>query len=285
MWRTLLSVFIEAREGGIWALTDMSQNTLLESRETSFGYGGTLVLKDINFSIQAGDFVALMGPNGSGKTTLLKTILGIFSPIKGEVRLDGKPILSYKAKDRAKILGYVSQEPTFSFPLTVEELVSLGRYAYSNRFKETPEDRKVVEEALRLTDSLSLKDKRFTSLSGGERQKVLIARVLAQTSHLLLMDEPTSHLDIYFQLQILETLKRICQEKKLTIVAVMHDLNLISLFADKALVLKSGELIAFGKVEDVVNEKTLKETFGVNVLVRKETEHETQHFFLRRPVS
>ena len=165
------------------------------------------------------------------------------------------------------------------------ELVSLGRYAHSNRFKETPEDGKVVEEALRLTGSLSLRDKRFTSLSGGERQKVLIARVLAQTSHLLLMDEPTSHLDIYFQLQILEALKRICQEKKLTIVAVMHDLNLISLFADKALVLKSGELIAFGKVEDVVNEKTLEETFGVNVLVRKETEHETQYFFLRRPVS
>ena len=262
MWRTLLSVFIEAREGGIRDIIHMSQSTLLESRETSFGYGGTLVLKDINFSIQAGDFVALMGPNGSGKTTL-----------------------SYKAKDRAKKLGYVSQEPTFSFPLTVGELVSLGRYAYSKRFKETPEDGKVVEEALRLTGSLSLKDKRFTSLSGGERQKVLIARVLAQTSHLLLMDEPTSHLDIYFQLQILETLKRICQEKQLTIVAVMHDLNLISLFADKALVLKSGELIAFGKVEDVVNEKTLAETFGVNVLIRKETEQETHYFFLRRPAS
>ena len=262
-----------------------SQNTLLESKGTSFRYGGSLVLNDINFSIQAGDFVALMGPNGSGKTTLLKTILGIFSPIKGEVLLDGKPILSYKAKDRAKKLGYVSQEPTFSFPLTVGELVTLGRYAYSKRFKETPEDEKLVEEALRLTDSLSLKDKRFTSLSGGERQKVLIARVLAQTSQLLLMDEPTSHLDIYFQLQILETLKRICQEKHLTIVAVLHDLNLISLFADKALLLKSGELVAFGKVEDVVNEKILAETFGVNVVVKKEVEHGTQYFFLRKPSS
>jgi len=263
----------------------MSQLTILESRDTSFGYGDDLVLKDINFSILAGDFVALMGPNGSGKTTLLKTILGIFTPIKGEVLLDGKPVLSYKAKDRAKKIGYVSQEPTFSFPLTVGELVSLGRYAYSNRFKETPEDGKVVEEALRLTDSLALKDKRFTSLSGGERQKVLIARVLAQTSYLLLMDEPTSHLDIYFQLQILETLKRICWERQLTIVAVLHDLNLISLFADKALLLKSGGLIAFGDVKDVVNEKILKETFGVNVLVKKETEHETHYFFLRKPVS
>ena len=264
---------------------DKSQNTLLESKGTSFRYGGSFVLNDINFSIRAGDFVALMGPNGSGKTTLLKTILGIVSPIKGEVLLDGKPILSYKAKDRAKKLGYVSQEPTFSFPLTVGELVALGRYAYSNRFKETPEDEMVVEEALRLTGSLSLKEKRFTSLSGGERQKVLIARVLAQTSQLLLMDEPTSHLDIYFQLQILETLKRICQEKHLTIVAVLHDLNLISLFADKALLLKSGELVAFGRVEDVVNEKILAETFGVNVVVKKEVEHETQYFFLRKPSS
>ena len=98
----------------------MSQLTILESRDTSFGYGDDLVLKDINFSILAGDFVALMGPNGSGKTTLLKTILGIFTPIKGEVLLDGKPVLSYKAKDRAKKIGYVSQEPTFSFPLRAD---------------------------------------------------------------------------------------------------------------------------------------------------------------------
>lgn len=284
MWCPFLSVFIKEREGGIRAI-DMSRNTLLESRGTSFRYGGSLVLNDINFSIQAGEFVALMGPNGSGKTTLLKTILGILAPIKGEVLLDGKPILSYNAKDRAKKLGYVSQEPTFSFPLTVGELVSLGRYAYSNRFKESPEDEMVVEEALRLTGSLSLKDKRFTSLSGGERQKVLIARVLAQTSHLLLMDEPTSHLDIYFQLQILEALKRICQGKRLAIVAVLHDLNLISLFADKALLLKSGAMVAFGKVEDVVNEQIVAETFGVNVTVKKEAAHGTQYFFLRKPVS
>ncbi len=262
-----------------------SKLNLLESKGISFGYGGTPVLKNVSFAVNAGDFVALLGPNGSGKTTLLKTLLGIYNPFEGEVFLDGKPILSYGAKERAKKIGYVSQEPTFSFPLTVEELVSLGRYAYSNGFKETPEDNRAVQEALRMTGSFPLKDKRFTSLSGGERQKALIARVLAQTSHLLLMDEPTSHLDIYFQLQILEALKNICRQQHLGIIAVLHDLNLISLFADKVLVLKAGERVAFGNVQDVVTEQVLADTFGVDVTVRKEAADQTQYFFLRKPGS
>lgn len=255
----------------------------LEAKNISFGYGKSLVLKNISFCVEGGEFVALIGPNGSGKTTLLKVILGMISPLKGEVLLDGKTVFSYPAKARAKKIGYVSQYPFFSFPLTVLELVSLGRYAYSNRFKQRPEDEQVVEDALRLTESSPLRERKFTTLSGGERQKVLIARALAQTSHLLLMDEPTAHLDIYFQLQILKILKEICREKKLAIVAVLHDLNLISLFADKALLLKSGESIAFGNVEDVVNERTVRETFGVNVVAKKETESETLHFFLRKP--
>ena len=264
---------------------EMEGNTILRARNISFGYEKTLVLKNIDFSIRGGDFVALIGPNGSGKTTLLKIILGTLSPMEGEVQLDGKPVLSYAAKERAKKIGYVSQEPVFTFPLTVLELVSLGRYAHSNRFKQRPEDEQAVEDALRQTDSFALRERKFTTLSGGERQKVLIARTLAQTSHLLLMDEPTVHLDIYFQLQILNSLKEICREKKSTIVAVLHDLNLISLFADKALLLKSGECLAFGKVEEVLNKSSIKEAFGVEVATRKEAESETLYFFLRKPLA
>ncbi len=260
---------------------EMEGNTILQARNISFGYEKTLVLKNIGFSIQGGDFVAIIGPNGSGKTTLLKIILGTLSPMEGDVLLDGKPVLSYTAKERAKKIGYVSQEPIFTFPLTVLELVSLGRYAHSNRFKQRVEDGQAVEDALRQTDSFTLRERKFTTLSGGERQKVLIARALAQTTRFLLMDEPTVHLDIYFQLQILKTLKELCWKKKSTVVAVLHDLNLISLFADKALLLKSGECLAFGKVEEVLNESSIKEAFGVDVATKKDSETEALYFFLR----
>ena len=265
-------------------MTDMAEEPTLESRNISFGYGKTPVLKGISFSVQRGEFVALMGPNGSGKTTLLKTLLGILSPLRGEVLLDGKAVRSYSPRERAKRIGYASQEPAFSFPLTVGELVSLGRYPYSKRFKDSSEDHNAVAEALRLTESNSLKGRTFTTLSGGERQKVLIARVLAQTSHCLLMDEPTTHLDLYYQLQILETLKRICREKRSSIVAVLHDLNLVSLFADKALLLKAGEAVAFGNVSDVVNEKSVREIFGVDVVAKNETGRPTHYFFRPNPV-
>lgn len=284
MWSAIFSLPAKKRERRIRSLVEMDGNTILQARNISFCYEKNLVLKNIAFSIQGGDFVAIIGPNGSGKTTLLKIILGTLSPMEGDVLLDGKPVLSYAAKERAKKIGYVSQEPIFTFPLTVLELVSLGRYVHSNRFKQSPEDGQAVEDALRQTDSFNLRERKFTTLSGGERQKVLIARTLAQTSHLLLMDEPTVHLDIYFQLQILNSLKELCREKKSTIVAVLHDLNLISLFADKVLLLKSGECLAFGKVDEVLNESSIKEAFGVEVETRKEAESETLYFFLRKPL-
>jgi len=258
----------------------MANGPILETQDVSFAYGRALVLRSISFAIQPGEFVALMGPNGSGKTTLLKTLLGILRPLKGEVLIDGRPVDSYAPKQRARLIGYATQEPAFNFPLTVAELVSLGRYPHGMRLKPALQDEAAVEEALRLTESTSLGDRKFTTLSGGERQKVLIARVLAQTTHLLLMDEPTSHLDLYFQLQVLETLKRICREKMASIVAVLHDLNLVSLFADKALLLKEGEPVAFGKVAEVVNEQSIKAIFGVDVTVKSETG--TNHYFFQR---
>ena len=259
------------------------KNTALQANRISFGYGKGLVLKNVGFSIQRGDFVALIGPNGSGKTTILKILLGTLAPIEGEVLLGGKPLRSYPLKERAKEIAYVSQQPFFSFPLTVLELVSLGRYPYGSRFKHAAEDGPVVEQALALTDSCSLKERKFTTLSGGEKQKVLISRALAQTSHLLLLDEPTVHLDLYFQLEILKGLKKTCRQNNLTVVAVLHDLNLVSLFADKALLLKSGELHSFGKTQQVVNEKNIKEVFGIEVVARKDPEADAWHFLPRKP--
>ncbi|MFQ5851274.1 MAG: ABC transporter ATP-binding protein [Candidatus Binatia bacterium] len=260
----------------------MSKDTLLEIRNVSFCYENALVLKNITLSFEAGEFVSVIGPNGSGKTTLLKIILGLLRPTEGEVLLYGNPLLSYSSKEIARNIAYVSQEPLLTFPLTIYELVSLGRYPYSSLFKPARQDQQAVEDALRLTDALSSKDRKFTTLSGGEKQKALVARALAQSSRLLVLDEPTAHLDVYFQLQILKTLKKLCTEKQLAVVTVFHDLHLVSLFADKALLLKSGQLRAFGRVEEVLNEKSIKEAFGVDLIPRRDAESDTLYFFLRK---
>ncbi|MBI2210387.1 MAG: ABC transporter ATP-binding protein [Deltaproteobacteria bacterium] len=261
----------------------MERNIVLQVNNVSFAYERALVLKNIAFSIRQGEFMALIGPNGSGKTTLLKIILGTLIAREGEIWLDGKPVLSYPPKERAKKMSYVSQQAVAGFPLTVEELVSLGRYPHEERFGRKPGEPQAVEDALRLTDSLPLKERKFTALSGGEKQKVLIARALAQTSYLLLLDEPTVHLDLYFQLQVLNSLKRLCAEGKSTVVAVMHDLNLISLFADKVLLLKSGEALAFGKVSEVLNEGSMEEAFGVKVAVTEDSQTGAVYYLPRKP--
>lgn len=263
----------------------MLKDTFLEIMDVTFSYGDSLVLKNITLSVEAGEFISLIGPNGSGKTTLLKIILGLLCPTEGEVLLEGKPVLSYPSKEKARRIAYVSQEPLLTFPLTTKELVSLGRYPYSSRLKHAEQDRLAVENALRLTDALPLKDRKFASMSGGEKQKVLLARALAQSSRLLLFDEPTAHLDIFFQLQILKTLKKLCMEKRLAVVTVFHDLNLVSPFADKVMLIKSGQLRAFGRVEEVLNEKSVKETFGVDVVARRDAESSVLYFFPRKPLS
>jgi len=257
-------------------------NTVLQVDNLSFAYEKALVLKNIAFSVRRGDFMALIGPNGSGKTTLLKTILGALVPSEGEIWLDGKALSSYPPKERAKKMAYVSQQPLAGFPLTVREMVSLGRYPHEERFHPEAEEGRVVEEALRLTDAQPLSGRKFTALSGGEKQKVLIARALAQTPYLLLLDEPTVHLDLYFQVQILNSLKTLCSEGKSTVVAVLHDLNLVSLFADKVLLLKSGEPVAFGKVDEVMSVERTRDAFGVEVTVIKDSQTGSV-YYLPRP--
>lgn len=260
----------------------MEQNPVLQVCNVSFAYERALALKNIAFSIRRGEFMALIGPNGSGKTTLLKIILGTLIPREGEIRLDGQPVLSYPLKERAKKMSYVSQQPLAAFPLTVQELVALGRYPHEERFRREAAADQAIEDALRLTDSLSFRKRKFTALSGGERQKVLIARALAQTSNLLLLDEPTVHLDLYFQLEILSSLKRLCSAGRSTVVAVLHDLNLVSLFADKALLLKSGEPVAFGKVGEVVNEGSMRDAFGVEVTATRDSRSGAVYYLPQR---
>lgn len=255
----------------------------IESCELSFRYESGLVLDNVSFSIGRGELVALIGPNGSGKTTLLKIVLGLLQPNAGQVSLHSQPLQSYAPRERAKIIAYVSQQPTISFPLTACELVSLGRYPHAARFQFSETDVAAVEKALEQTGSRHLRERDFTTLSGGEKQKVLISRALAQSARILLLDEPTLHLDLFYQLQILSVLKKLCIEQQTTVVTVLHDVNLISLFADKALLLSSGKLRAFGPVADVINETNIREILGVEMKATEDLETGSRNFIARKP--
>lgn len=261
----------------------METETAIETCDVSFGYDNGIILTNITFSIGAGELVALIGPNSSGKTTLLKILLGFLRPNSGRVALYKEPLSSYAPKERAKLIAYVSQQPVSSFPLSVFELVALGRYPYASRFGSSSADLLAIEAALSHTDSKHLAARNFTTLSGGEQQKVLIARALAQSARILLLDEPTLHLDLYYQLQILAALKRLCIQHRITVITVLHDVNLAALFADKALLLSSGQLRGFGPVAEVINEPNIKDLLGVAMKATKDTETGARYFVPRDP--
>ncbi|HET9917814.1 MAG TPA: ABC transporter ATP-binding protein, partial [Candidatus Binatia bacterium] len=222
-------------------------------------------------------------PNGSGKTTLLKIMLGLLPPSSGEVTLLNQPLATYQAKARARTIAYVSQQPALSFPLTVRELVALGRYPHGGRGRESPADTRTIENALDRTAAKDLSNRQFNSLSGGEKQKVLIARALAQSARVLLLDEPTLHLDLNFQLQILSLLKRLCVDKGITVITVLHDVNLLSLFADKALLLSGGIQRGFGSVAEVIDENSIKDLLGVDMKAIDSEVAGARYFVPRQP--
>lgn len=261
----------------------MERSIALDARNLSFGYENGLALSNITFSIGAGQLVALIGPNGSGKTTLLKLLLGFLRPTSGSVALYEKLLTSYTPKERAKQIAYVSQQPAVTFPLTVSELVALGRYPHGARFGLSGADLAAVDAALDQTDSKHLAKRTFNSLSGGEQQKVLIARALAQSARILLLDEPTLHLDLYYQIQIVAVLKRLCDQQRVTVVTVLHDVNLVSLFADKALLLGAGQLRAFGSVTEVIDETSIRGLLGVEMKVSEDAETGARYFIPRDP--
>jgi iron complex transport system ATP-binding protein len=263
----------------------MQSPTAIESHSVSFSYENKSVLTDITFSVSAGELVALIGPNGSGKTTLLKILLGFLPPSAGSVTLDAKLLSSYAPKERARQIAYVSQQPQLSFPLTAFELVSLGRYPHSPRSGLSSVDKLAVETALGHTDAKNLSERNFNTLSGGEKQKVLIARALAQSARVLLLDEPTLHLDLYYQLQILSGLRRLCVDERITVITVLHDVNLVSLFADKALMLSGGGLRGFGPVSEVINEASIKELLDVDMTAITGNDSRTRYFVPRDPLN
>jgi iron complex transport system ATP-binding protein len=240
---------------------------LLEIKGLKVVLGSSEILKNISFGVKRGEVVGLLGPNGSGKSTLLRTIYGVLRPSGGVVYFDGRAIPDFSIKEVAKKLGYLPQE-SFDTGLKVKEVVMLGRTPYIQGFSFTEEDLKIVRGALNLVGLSNFENRRFSELSGGEKQKVLLARVFAQNTEVLLLDEPTSHLDISSQLEIMSLIRRKVQDGCSALIAI-HDINLASAYCDKLLLVKKGEIFAAGKPEETITSGNIREVYGAEVEVRK----------------
>ncbi|MCR4428246.1 MAG: ABC transporter ATP-binding protein [Caldiserica bacterium] len=234
----------------------------------SFSYfPGKPVIRDLSFSLEKGLILALLGPNGSGKTTLLHLILGQLSPQNGEIEIFGREIRSYSRSELSKLMGLARQEERVAFEFTVLEYVLLGRAPYLNPL-ESPrgEDLKVALQSLERTGTLHLKDRYLTSLSGGEKQLVIISRALAQMPGILLLDEPLAHLDLRNQSMLLEVLSNL-KDDGVTVIFSTHDPNSAGVIADRVLLLRKSSPSLFGRPEEVLHEESLRETYGIPVRV------------------
>jgi iron complex transport system ATP-binding protein len=244
--------------------------TTLRVLDVSFSYGAREVLKDVTLILRGGEFVGLMGPNGSGKTTLLKVMNNLLKPKEGAVLVNEMDVSKLTAKDVAKVFGVVSQEYETSLGFTALDMVLMGRNPYLSRFRgETKRDYEAALEAMKLTNTLHLAERPFNELSGGEKQRVVIARALAQEPKVLLLDEPTSHLDINNQIEVLELLKKLCKEKEILVVAVIHDFNLAAYYCDKVILMKNGKIFAVGAPSEILTPSNIEAVFGVKVLVQR----------------
>jgi len=233
-------------------------------------YGSVKVLEDVSLSVKGGDFVGILGPNGSGKTTLLKSISRILKPHKGTILLNETDIYSLKSVDVAKQLAVVPQETSIGFNFSALDIVLMGRNPHMKRFQmESEKDMAVARKVMNLTNIWHLAERPINELSGGEKQRVIIARALAQEPKILLLDEPLTHLDIMNQLEIMDLVKGLCVKEKLVVLAVFHDFNLAARYCNSAIMLKKGKIFAAGSLADVLTSENIKGVFNVDAIVKK----------------
>jgi iron complex transport system ATP-binding protein len=240
---------------------------LIRVQHLNGGYDSKVIVNDVSFEICKGEFFALLGPNGSGKSTILKLITGALPIQSGDVQINGRSLLSYSSIEKAKLMTVLTQEETISFDFTVEEIISLGRYPHQTGLFKTlsSKDMAVIEEAMEITRVSQYRKTLFHSLSGGEKQRVLLAKALAQEPHILLLDEPTNHLDIQHTFHLLNLIKEWQKTKGMTVLAILHDLNVASLYSDRIALLQEGKIHQIGSVHLLKKEEQLKEVYQVEV--------------------
>jgi len=241
---------------------------LLKIDNVCGGYAGEDVVNNICLDVNAGDFLGLIGPNGSGKTTLLRLATRILQLHKGTIFFGQNNIHTMPLKEFCRNVAFVSQDIGINFSFTVMEIVLMGRIPHLKRMQfETKMDFTIAQNALAVTDSLHLKDKMIDELSAGERQRVIIARALAQEPRLLFLDEPTSHLDIGHQIQVLDLLKKLNRSQNLTIVMVQHDLNLAAGYCNRIALVSSGAIFKCGSPDDVLTYQNIEAVYKTVVVV------------------
>src|SRR5512139_1919073 len=243
--------------------------SILEVKDLSAGYDGGFVIHGISLAVEPGEFVAILGKNGSGKSTLIKAVQRLLANARGTVRCGGEDVFRMSPRRIAARIAYVPQlaEPVFEY--TVEEIVLMGRFARQGRLaKASAVDEAAVAEAIRLTDLEALRGKKLTQLSGGERQRAFIARALAQDAPLLLLDEPSLHLDIAYQVEIYGILKGLQKERGKTVVAAEHNINLAAAHAERLIFLKDGAVAADGPPRETVTAANIGAIFGADADIR-----------------
>lgn len=233
-------------------------------------YGSVKVLEDVSLSVKGGDFVGILGPNGSGKTTLLRSISRILKPHKGTILLNEADIYSLKSVDVAKQMAVVPQDTSIGFSFAALDIVLMGRNPHMKRFQmESEKDMAVARKVMKLTNIWHLAERPINELSGGEKQRVIIARALAQEPKILLLDEPLTHLDIVNQLEIMDLAKELCVKEKLIVLVVFHDFNLAARYCNSAIMLKDGKIFSAGSLAEVLTSENIKGVFNVDAIVKK----------------
>lgn len=236
----------------------------LSTESVTVGYGEEPVVRDLSLAVADGRVTTIVGPNGCGKSTLLRTMARLLRPTDGRVLLDGESVHDVSTRDVARKLALLPQSPVAPDGLMVRDLVGRGRHPHQRWFRQwSPEDEAVVEAALEMTDTADLRDRALDQLSGGQRQRAWIAMTLAQDTELLLLDEPTTYLDLAHQVEVLDLVTRLNRERGRTVVMVLHDLNLAARYSDVIVVMRDGVIVTQGAPAEVLTPELLATTFGL----------------------
>lgn len=256
---------------------------MIEIKNLHFKYGKIEALKNINLNIEENKITCLIGPNGAGKTTLLKIISGYLPYNNGHVNFKNKELKDYKSKELARIRAYVPQNLKVDFPFTCMEMVMMGRFPYLKYLGyESSYDRKIVEAAMERTKTLSFKDRLIHQISGGEFQRVVIAQALAQEGSLFILDEPTSHLDFNFQIEIMEIIEELNKNKGLTVILALHDINLASIYSHHLVLINEGKIFSSGEPKDVITEKNIQDVYKRKVTIQNLKEEKLPQIMLSK---
>jgi iron complex transport system ATP-binding protein len=243
---------------------------ILEVDSLSAGYENGHVVKDISFALKKGEFISILGRNGSGKSTLIKALQRLLKNTSGGIKVNGEDIFSLNRRQIAKKIAFVPQIFSYAFEFKVMEIVLMGRYVHQGRLSSlSSSDSQIIEEVMELTQIGPLKDKKIAHLSGGEQQRVFIARALAQDTPLLFLDEPSSHLDISYQVEIYKILKNLQRERGKTILSTEHNINLVIPYSQKIIFLKEGKIQAQGPPEKLITKANIREVFQAEVEIRE----------------